>query len=69
MHNRDELIALFNDGGETKTLLQLIQEKNAEQGKAPARRADLRFGSGPEGEVLLLNKADGVIRMLVPGRE
>ena len=60
---------LFNDGGEAKTLLQLIREKNAEQGKEAAGRADLRFGSGPEGEVLLLNKADGVVRMLVPGRE
>ena len=57
---------LFNDGGEAKTLLQLIREKNVEQGKPPASRADLRFGSGPAGEILLLNKADGIVRMLVP---
>jgi len=57
---------LFNDGGESKTLLQLIQEKNAQQGRDAASRADLRFGHGPEGQVLLLNKGDGVIRLLVP---
>ena len=56
---------LFNDDGEAKTLLQLIQGKNAQQGRDRARRADLRFGSGPEGRVFLLNKRDGTIRMLV----
>lgn len=56
---------LFNDGGEAKTLLQLIQEKNAEQGRGAASRADLRFGAGPDGQLLLLNKHDGVIRLLV----
>ena len=57
---------LFNHDGQAKTLLQLIQEKNAEQGRSPAGRADLRFGSGPAGQVLLLNKRDGIIRMIVP---
>jgi hypothetical protein len=57
---------LFNDQGSAKTLLQLIKEKNAAQGKTPATRADLRFGSGPNGQVFLLNKRDGVIRLLVP---
>jgi hypothetical protein len=57
---------LFNDGGTSKTLLQLIQEKNARQGKKPATRADLRFGSGPDGQILLINKRDGTIRQLVP---
>ena len=57
---------LFNDNGASKTLLQLIQEKNADQGKAPATRADLRFGTGPDGRVFLLNKRDGTIRLLVP---
>ncbi len=56
---------LFNDRGEAKTLLQLIREKNAQQGKQPAARADLRFGTGPSDEVFLLNKADGVVRVLV----
>ena len=55
---------LFNDKGQTKTLLQLIQEKNVAQGKMASTRADLRFGEGPDGEVFILNKRDGVIRML-----
>jgi len=57
---------LLNDGGEAKTLLQVIQEKNTDQGRSPATRADLRFGPGPDGQVFLLNKYDGVIRLLVP---
>jgi hypothetical protein len=57
---------LFDDKGTKKTLLQLIQEKNRLQGKAPARRADMRFNAGPGGKIFVLNKADGVIRMLIP---
>ena len=57
---------LFNDKGTRKTLLQLIAEKNVEQKKEPAARADLRFGEGPQGQVFVLNKRDGVIRLLVP---
>ena len=56
---------LFNDGGEAKTLLELIRGKNSEQGRDQARRADLRFGSGPDGQVFLLNKRDGIVRLLV----
>lgn len=56
---------LLREGGQAKTLLQLVQEKNAEQGKPPAERTDLRFGSGPDGRVFLLNKHDGTIRLLV----
>jgi hypothetical protein len=52
-------------GGEPKTLLQLIQAANAKQAKPPAARADLRFGTGPDGQVFVLNKRDGVIRLLV----
>ena len=59
---------LFNDKGDAKTYLQLIRERNTQQGKNPASRADLRFGTGPEDQVFLLNKADGVIRVLVPSR-
>ena len=55
---------LFNDKGETKTLLKLVQEKNVAQGKQPSTRADLRFGEGPNGEIYILNKRDGVIRLL-----
>jgi len=56
---------LFNDGGVSKTLLQLIKEKNTEQGEAPAGRADLRVGQGPGGQIFVLNKRDGAIRLLV----
>jgi hypothetical protein len=55
---------LFNDNGTTKTFLQIIREKNAQQGKTAAARADVRFGTGPDDQVFLLNKADGVIRKL-----
>jgi hypothetical protein len=57
---------LLNDGGTPKTFLKVIQEKNVRQGKTPATRADLRFGDGPNGQVFLLNKHDGTIRLLVP---
>lgn len=57
---------LFDEGGGAKTLLQLIQEKNVREGKAKATRADLRFGLGPDGQVFVLNKGDGTIRLLVP---
>ena len=56
---------LFNQNGEAKTLLQLVQDKNTKQGKKPATRADLRFGYGPSGQLFVLNKHDGVIRLLV----
>ena len=56
---------LFNDGGAPKTLLELIRAKNVAQGKSPATRADLRFGTGPNSQVLLLNKRDGTIRLIV----
>ncbi len=57
---------LFRHDGERKTFLQVIQEKVVAQGRESATRADLRFGTGPEGQVFLLNKRDGVIRRLVP---
>jgi hypothetical protein len=56
---------LFDDNGTVKTLLQLIKEKNVKQGKAPATRADLRFGVGPDSQIFVLNKRDGTIRLLV----
>ena len=59
-------ILLTDDDGVSKTLLQLVQEKNAEHGRDPSPRADLRFGAGPDNQVFILNKHDGVIRLLVP---
>ena len=57
---------LFNDGGQPKKLLELIQAKNRQQGKNPVNRADLRFHPGNDGRIYVLNKGDGVIRVLVP---
>jgi glucose/arabinose dehydrogenase len=56
---------LLDDKGTPKTLLQLIKEKNASQGKNPATRADLRFGEGSRGQIFILNKRDGTIRQLL----
>jgi hypothetical protein len=47
-------------------VLHIIKEKNAEQGRTPATRADLRFGAGPEGQIFVMNKRDGIIRLMVP---
>jgi glucose/arabinose dehydrogenase len=58
---------LFRVGPETRTLLQLIQEKNREQGRAPAARTDLRFGQAADGRVFILNKHDGTVRLLTSG--
>lgn len=57
---------LFDDHGTQKTLLQLMREKNAAQGRMPARVADLRIDEGPGGKIYVLNKGDGVIRMMMP---
>ncbi len=57
---------LLTDKGSSRTLLQIIQEKNTAQGKTPAVRADLRLAVGPQGQLFVLNKRDGVIRLLAP---
>jgi glucose/arabinose dehydrogenase len=57
---------LLNDHGTPKPLLQLIKEHNVAHGKPPATRADLRLGVGPEGQIFITNKRDGVIRLLIP---
>jgi len=60
---------LFNDGGQARTLLELVKAKNTQQGKTPAARPDLRISAGRDGQVFLLNKADGVVRLvLAPAR-
>ena len=52
--------------GDFKTVLQVIQAKNQQQGKKPATRADLRISAGPANQIFLLNKGDGVIRVVAP---
>jgi hypothetical protein len=51
---------VFNSGGMAKNLLQVIKEKTP-----AADRADIRFGTGPDNRIFLLNKADGVVREIV----
>jgi glucose/arabinose dehydrogenase len=51
--------------GETpRPILAIIREKNAAQGKGQASRADLRFDANAAGQIFLLNKADGTIRVI-----
>jgi hypothetical protein len=57
---------LLKDGDTQKTLMDVIRAKNAAQGKSAPTRVDLRFGFGADGRIFLLNKRDGVIRLLVP---
>jgi hypothetical protein len=57
---------LLNHNGEARTLLEIVQDKNREQGREPTTRVDMRMGAGPDGGILLLNKHDGVIRILAP---
>ena len=52
--------------GDPRTLLELVREKNREEGKEMAPRVDLRLGEAPGGRIFLLNKHDGTLRMLVP---
>jgi hypothetical protein len=59
---------LLDDGGTAKTFLQVISQKRQTLGRGPAMRADLRFGTGPDNRVFLLNKQDNTIRLLVAGR-
>ena len=56
---------LFDYRGQVTTLLAAIQDTNLAQGRRrPTPRADLRFGTGPAGQVFVLSKFDGVIRRL-----
>ena len=57
---------LFDEHGTAKTLLQLIQEKNKLQSRIPATRTDMRFNLGQPGKLYVMNKADGVIRLMAP---
>jgi glucose/arabinose dehydrogenase len=60
---------LLHTGSAPRTFLAIIREKNSAMGQPPASRADLRFGEGPNGQVFLLNKRDGTVRVLVPDSE
>jgi len=51
-------------GAAPRSFLEIIQEKNRAQGKTAAPRADLRFDANAGGQIFLLNKADGTIRVV-----
>jgi glucose/arabinose dehydrogenase len=57
---------LLRDGADVRTLLSVVAEKTREQRREPAVRVDLRFGTGPDGRVFLMNKHDGIIREVRP---
>lgn len=63
---KDELRrVLLRQGGEARTLLELVQAKNREQGRAPSDRTDLRLFAVPDGRIFVLNKHDGTLRAMV----
>lgn len=51
-------------GAAPRRFLDIIQEKNRAQGKTAAPRADFRFDANAAGQIFLLNKADGTIRVI-----
>jgi hypothetical protein len=51
-------------GAAPRTFLEIIKEKNVAQGKTPATRADMRFDMNAAGQIFVLNKADGTIRVI-----
>ena len=53
-------------GAAPRTFLAIIQEKNRAQGKEIAPRADMRFYGNAAGQIFLLNKADGTVRVVEP---
>jgi hypothetical protein len=52
--------------GKQKTLLNPIQEENAKHGRPQTRGTDMQFGYSSDEQLLLINKADSVIRSLGP---
>jgi hypothetical protein len=51
-------------GTAPRTFLEIVKEKNVAQGKAPASRTDMRFDMNAAGQIFVLNKADGTIRVI-----
>ena len=51
-------------GAAPQRLLDIVQEKNRAQGKTVATRADMRFDANAAGQIFVLNKADGTIRVI-----
>jgi len=55
---------MLMDKGTAKTLLGVIRDRANATGARQPSRADLRFGTGPDNQVFLLNKQDGIVRLL-----
>ena len=55
---------MLMDKGTAKTLLGVIRDRANASGARQPPRADLRFGTGPDNQVFLLNKQDGIVRLL-----
>jgi glucose/arabinose dehydrogenase len=58
------VLFVTGEGQTPRTALAIMQEKNQAQGKKPATRADLRLDVSSTGQIFLLNKADGTIRVI-----
>jgi glucose/arabinose dehydrogenase len=58
------VLFVTGEGQTPRTALAIMQEKNQAQGKKPATRADLRLDASSTGQIFLLNKADGTIRVI-----
>ena len=54
------------EAGEARRLLDIVADTTRRQGREPTVRVDLRFGTGSDGRLFLMNKHDGVIREVVP---
>ncbi len=59
-------LIMVDEGGNTVQLLDLINDVRGDRGLTAQTRTDLRFSMGTAGEVYILNKHDGVIRVLTP---
>ena len=57
---------LLRQGDGPTTFLAVVRAAARERGMDVPERADLRFGTGPDGRLFLLNKHDGVVRELTP---
>lgn len=57
---------LLRDETGQRTFLEVIQAATAARGLDNTSRTDLRFATGTDGRLFLLNKHDGVIREIVP---
>jgi glucose/arabinose dehydrogenase len=58
------VLFLTGAGSTPRTFLDIVKEKTTAQSRAVATRADLRFDMTATGQVFLLNKADGTIRVI-----